>query len=326
VKHLMLLLVFAGGLGMIAVGAACESSLPSHVVAEVDGQLITNDEFAAELSRILGDPSGISGEGEESKLDDLKQTLLDQLIEKKLLVNEAHRMKLEVTDEEVDALVNRIKEGYPEGGFEEAIVRGEVSLTEWKEFLRRRALIQKVIDCIVDDATPTDEDILIDYYERHRSEFAVPERVRARHIVVHDLKTAEEIATRLKKGQPFEELAAKFSVGPEAALGGDLGYFSGGDMPPEFDVVFQLKVGAVSPVVTSAYGYHLFQVTDHRGGSVSAFEEGSDEVRERVRQEREETVLSQWFTDRRAKGQVRINKKALAAVGPDRSTSGGAAP
>jgi len=322
-KRLILLLVVAGALGMVVAGVSCESSLPSQVVAEVDGEQITSDEFAAELSKILGGSSGISGEEEQLGLGALKQTLLDQLIEERLLVSEARQMKLEVTDEEVEIALSRIKEGYPEGGFEEAVKRGDVSLQQWKESLRQQMLIQKVIDRIVGDAAATDEGVLIDYYERHRSDFAVPEQVRARQIVVHDVKMAQEILTRLKKGQGFEELAAKYSVGPEAEAGGDLGYFSKGNMPAEFDAVFQLKVGEVSPIVTSPYGYHVFQVVDRRGGSISAFEEVQDQVRERVRQEREEAVLSQWFVDRRTKGRVRVNEKALAAVGSNRLTSGG---
>lgn len=323
-KPLIVLLVVTGALGMVVVGTTCESGLPSHVVADVDGQEITADEFAGELSRVLGGPSGIPGEEGERDLEALKRTLLDQLIEKKLLLNEARQMKLEVADEEVDAALSRIKESYPEGGFDDAVKTGGVSLDFWKDSLRQRMLVQKVIDRVVGDAGLTDEGILIDYYERHRSEFAVDEQVRARQIVVHNVRTAQELLSRLKKGHDFEELAAKYSVGPEAEMGGDLGYFSKGDMPVEFDMVFQLKVGEVSPIVTSPYGYHVFQVVDRRGGSISAFEEVRDQVRERVQQEREEAVLSQWLADRREKGRVRINRKTLAAVSPDRLIVGGA--
>ena len=88
------------------------------------------------------------------------------------------------------------------------------------------------------------------------------QKVRARQIVVADGEEAIQILKRLKKGESFEKVAKEKSLGPEKVNGGDLGYFSQGERPTEFDHVFTMEVGAISEVIKSPYGYHIFKLEE----------------------------------------------------------------
>ena len=101
------------------------------------------------------------------------------------------------------------------------------------------------------------------YYEEHKKEFSEPEKIRARHILLKTEKEAKEVLDKIKKGASFIEMAKKYSIGPSGKNGGDLGYFTKGQMVPEFEkVAFSLKKGEVSNIVKTKFGYHIIKVED----------------------------------------------------------------
>lgn len=88
-------------------------------------------------------------------------------------------------------------------------------------------------------------------------------KVRASHILVDTQSQAQELKTRINRGEDFASLARKYSKCPSGQDGGDLGYFERGQMVPEFEnVVFNLPIGAVSDPVQTQFGWHLIKVSD----------------------------------------------------------------
>lgn len=89
--------------------------------------------------------------------------------------------------------------------------------------------------------------------------------VRASHILVSSLEEANHLAKELKAGKDFGELAGKYSSCPSGKEGGDLGFFSKGQMVKEFeDAAFSLKPGEVSQPIKTQFGYHLIKVTERK--------------------------------------------------------------
>lgn len=307
-SFILLLMVAA-----LAALSSCKSPLPPHVVAEIDGDTVTVAEFSAELHPFLEGYHTPPSPQEEKALKNLKQALLDQLIEKRLILREARQMGITVSDDELEETFATIKGSYPQGGFDE-VVPDEATLRRWKERLHQRLVIEKVINRISQIASPIDEDVLRKYYEEHRSEFMIPAQVRVRQIVTKERSDAERLLSRLKKGASFEELAKRHSIAPEAEMGGDLGFFGRGDMPEEFDVVFSLQAGEMSDIVQSPYGYHIFQVMAKQGQSESNFAEVKDRIREIIVREEEGKVFQSWLQKVKKKAHIRVNAKALEEI------------
>ena len=306
---LILLLVVTA----VAALSSCNSPLPPQVVAEIDGDTVTVEEFSAELRPFLEGYHTPPTEQEEEALKNLKQALLDQLIEKRLILKEARTMGITVSDDELEETFTTIKGSYPQGGFDE-VVPDEAALRRWKERLHQRLVIEKVINRISQIATPIDDDVLRKYYKEHQSEFMIPEQVRVRQIVTKDRSDAERLLGKIKQGASFEELAKRHSIAPEADMGGDLGFFGRGDMPEEFDVVFSLPAGETSDIVQSPYGYHIFQVVAKQGQAESNFAEVKDRIREIIVREEEEKVFQAWLKKVKKKASIRINTKALEEI------------
>jgi parvulin-like peptidyl-prolyl isomerase len=283
-------------------------------VAEIDGDAITVAEFTAEFFPLVEGYNTPSSDQEQEALKNLKEALLDQLIEKRLILHQAPKMGITVSDEELEEVLTSIKRDYPEGGFEE-FVQDEASLLRWKEQLHKRLLIEKVISRVSQVTSPIDEKAIRQYYKKHREEFVVAEQVRVRQIVVKDRKDAESILRKLKRGDLFDELARRYSLGPEAEEGGDLGSFGRGEMPEEFDVVFSLQEGEISDIVQSPYGYHIFQVVTKGGRSELDFAQVKEQIRNLIIREEEEKTFQDWLKQIKKQASITVNKSALEGIG-----------
>jgi len=122
---------------------------------------------------------------------------------------------------------------------------------------------------------------------------AQPEReIRASHILVPSEKAANEVIARLDGGEDFAAVAEEVSVGPSKADGGDLGFFTEGDMVPEFsEAAFALKPGEISKPVKSQFGWHVIEVTDEREVPPPSYEDMEGQIRARLAQEKSEALL-----------------------------------
>lgn len=89
---------------------------------------------------------------------------------------------------------------------------------------------------------------------------------RASHILVKDQAAAERIYERVKKGESFESLARQYSTCPSKSKGGDLGWFSEGQMVAPFEnAVRRMGMGSISRPVRTQLGYHVIKKTGARG-------------------------------------------------------------
>lgn len=86
--------------------------------------------------------------------------------------------------------------------------------------------------------------------------------LRASHILVSTEQEANNLLSQIHSGKSFEELAQKHSQCPSGRNGGDLGFFTKGQMVPEFETAaFSMQPGQVSKPIKTQFGYHLIKVT-----------------------------------------------------------------
>ena len=302
---LLLSLIF-----LIALGGCGEwgRGLPDHILAQVNEEQITVDEFNREVKELILEP------GQEVKgrnFSDLKEAYLDQVIERRILVQEARRLGIKVSSEELNQAISEIKKDYPGEGFGEKLGLKGITLEEWKGRLEEKLLAEKMIRHALYYRGEIDEKEAVQYYENHLSKFQISEKVRARQIVVTSEEEAIQLLNQLKKGENFEKLAMKKSLGPEKVEGGDLGYFSKGERPTEFEQVFSLEAGEISGVIRSPYGYHIFKLDEKIAPRQVPFEEARAGILQELRQKKGEEEYQRWLKGLKGKAKVKINKKWL---------------
>ena len=282
--------------------------LPEHVLAQVDQEQITVDEFNREFKELISEPNS---EVKEANFGDLKQAYLEQMIERKILVQEARRLEMKVSQEELNQAILEIKRDYPGEGFGEKLGLKGMTLEEWKARLAEKLLAEKMIRSVLQFRGELDAKEVLQYYETHYSSFQLKPRVRARQIIVADGEEAIQILKQLKKGGSFDKLAMKKSLGPERINGGDLGYFSQGERPAEFDHVFSMEVGTISDVIKSSYGYHIFKLEEKTEPRQIPFEEAKSRILKELGQKKGEEEYQKWFKELKEKVKIKINKKWL---------------
>lgn len=124
------------------------------------------------------------------------------------------------------------------------------------------------------------EDAVKAAYDEQAAKVPLEERARARHILVATEKEAQDILARLQKGEKFEDLAKQYSLDGSKDYGGDLGYFTAGEMVAEFSkAAFALKAGETSAPVKTEYGWHVIKLEDRKPGGPQPY----DQVKEPIR-------------------------------------------
>lgn len=303
--------------GLLTSGA-CRSSPPtglSPTLATVLDEPITVEDFQQAFERHGRDGRLEPAAADAQAIAELKLNLLDQLIEERLLLAEARRLKLSATSTEVTAAVERIKNDYSEQGFDEYLRERGITYDDWLEQLQRDLTIRKLVQQSIDSKVTVTAEEIEAYYRAHTDEFQQPEQVHARQIVVATEEEAHRLHARLSGsdagGYSFEELASDFSLSPDRAQGGDLGFFARGELPEEFDVIFELEPGGVSRVVKSPYGYHVFKLIARRPKHALGPEEAAGVIRDRLAQTRREERFSEWLETLKRKADIKTNLEIL---------------
>ncbi len=140
------------------------------------------------------------------------------------------------------------------------------------------------------------------FYEENPDLFEAQAQVSAKHILVENEDSANDIAKEIADGLAFEEAAKKYSTCPSKEKGGDLGYFSKGQMVPEFEkAAFEGEIGKVIGPVQTQFGYHLIRVEDKKEGSVVPFEQVQDQIHQQLIQNKQKEVYDAKIKELEAK-------------------------
>ncbi|MDT8317490.1 MAG: peptidyl-prolyl cis-trans isomerase [bacterium] len=243
----------------------------------------------------------------------LKATYLNQMIEEKLILMEAKRLSIDVGKEEIDAAVAGVRKNYGDNeSFRKVFVDGHINMEKWREKIRRKLLVEKVIFSLLSAKVTVSPAELEEYYNNNIEEFHSEEVVKARQIFLMDERAARKARERVRSGEDFAAVAMEVSQSPDARDGGDLGFFGRGVMPEEFDdALFTMEVGALSEVVRSTYGYHIFLLEERKEARDVSFEESREKIAEEIKKKKEELLYVEWMDKLREKNKVDINYALL---------------
>jgi peptidyl-prolyl cis-trans isomerase C len=308
----------AWGLALLCLGAACTRRGPPpldpSLVALVNGEGVPLVEFERELALAYEVPEGTTAPAPD-QLVALKQTVLQGLVDRQLLLEEARAKGISVPPATVTAAVQRLKAEYQDGRFQEALDQGRLSESEFEKKTAARLTVEKLVDEVVYERVAVTEEELQAYLDAHAGEFLEPEQVHAAQIVVKEEEDARRLRDELHRGAKFGDLARAHSLSADARLGGDLGWFPRGVMPPEFDkVAFSLQPGQISDVVASEYGFHLFKVLERKPAKKKDLAQVRHEVERLLLREKKEKAQAAYVQGLRDKASIRINETALAKL------------
>ena len=251
------------------------SLVVGQTLVTVNGKAITDKEVNAELMQAT---QGRFNQVPADKQEEFRKQVLQQLIAKELVYGDA-----------VKTGILKSKEFKNEYKKVQARVKKELAIQVWQ-----KQQLDKVKVSLKE---------LKKYYDKNQDEFNEKESVHARHILVKTEAEAKKIISKLKdlKGSAlkaeFIKLAKEKSTGPSGPKGGDLGYFTKGQMVPAFnDKVFSMKVGTITtkPIKTQ-FGYHIIYREGKRSASVRTFSEVKSFIEQRLKMEKFKDVMKKNY-------------------------------
>jgi peptidyl-prolyl cis-trans isomerase C len=317
----LLFLLFIAWAGIAFNAAAEEKAAESKAVATVNGSTITLGDFNRTVKAMEGRTSqpGQAGGGAPDR-SKMEQQALDNLIKMELLYQEAKRVGITVSDDEIASNLETLRKRFTlQEAFDTWLKRNGLTEDLVKEQMRRGLMIKKfTLEKIMPKITIRDEELKT-FYDNNQNAFREPEQVHAAHILVkvdpkadekqkaEARKRIEEILKRVQAGADFRALAQEVSDSPDKEKGGDLGYFRRGQMVKPFeDAAFKLKPGEVSDVVETQFGYHIIKVFERRPEGMPTYVEVKDRIELMFRQERLQAEVNREAENLRKQAKVEI--------------------
>lgn len=293
----------------------CSGSKKDEVVASVNDDNITVSEYTQTLKLNKSAIESMYGtsiwdtEIEKGKKysEFFKESVLDQMINTQVVYQKAKKDNLLPSKEEVDKKFQEFqKETKENKSYQENMKKLGITDEDIKKEQEIGIAIQNYKNNFSKTTTISDEEIK-KYYENNKSEF-YEDKVKASHILIKTVdkndkelpkekqeeakKKAEDILKKVKSGEEFSKLAKEYSEDGSASNGGDLGFFTKGEMVPEFEAAaWGLKPGEVSELVKTKYGYHIIKVTDKVNKQLS-FDEVKDTIKNKLLSEKFNTNVN----------------------------------
>ncbi len=284
---------------------------PEKTVVTVNGEPLSLEEFDNEFRLMSIHYSAVT----EGDMRTIKRRLFEQVINRRLLVQEARKIGLKMTQEEVDETFRDALKDVPEDFLTILKVQG-VGEQAWKRKLLQERLARKLVDLEVNNRVKVTPEEVEDYYWSHLNDYWKSEGVRVRHLVVKKKTDLQKALDGLKKGEDFSRIASTFSLGPEKSSGGDWGFMALDRISSDYRKAFSsLKPGEVSKPVRDEFGYHLFQLVEWRARRMQSFAEVRSEISDSLLKEEQDLRFDQWMSDLKKKATIRVNQEMAPVVG-----------
>lgn len=229
---------------------------------------------------------------------------LQHLIDRCLLLNKAIQCGVDISDSEYDNAIMELIDAEEPLGLSGSDIQ-LLTAHQIELLLRRHLIIKKYVKTLYPQEFPISSQGLQKLYHDNPEMFSSPEMVRCSHILFsgQDSETetkAKEIRATIKNSEDFVRISRDCSDCPSNASGGDLGWVTRGKLTEAMDeMAFSLKVGDISPVFQSPFGYHILMLTERKPAQLIPFSEIENSLQARLIQLEREYILSRHVSELR---------------------------
>lgn len=316
--------ITATGFGILFFLTAIISSgeaVVDRIVAVVNQEIITLSEVERMVGHLKQEIEGGDRLERRSRANELSRMALERLIEEKLIDQEAKRSGIKTTAKEIDSAIEDIKRrnSATQEDMERALARDGLTLEAFKKEIEKKITRSKMIQWAVKVELNVGEKELRDFYLKNADRYRTEESYRPGHILfkvpteatpeeVREIRAkCQRVLTKIKAGEDFGELAILYSEDISSKDKGDLGFFKKGELLPVFEKeALRLKIGEVSGIVRTDFGFHIIKLLDRKGTDPLPYEEVKEKVRADYLDREFEKGLKQFLTKLREKSIIEI--------------------
>lgn len=287
-KNRAFIKVVIASIGLLALVACKEASKSSDgakspkkevkVLAEVNGKAITSEDFDREVKAL---PEYVRAVADTPKG---RKEMIDTLVMRELILQSAAKEGIDKSKDIDEKLAD----------------------------IRKRLVIDTYLKKKIESEAKISDEEMKSFYDQNKDKFQASEMVKASHILLKSEDEAKKVLEQLKGGAKFEDLAKKVSVDSSAAKGGDLGWFSKGNMVPAFEkAVYALKEGQTSGIIKSEFGYHIIMLTGKRAAGLRPFEEAKDQIKAALMPGKQQEAFKKFREDIKKGAKIEVKDEPV---------------
>lgn len=298
-------------------------------VAKVNDVEVPRDVFNREFIQTIERYQRARHEVKPALRERLKDNIVRRLVDAEIIRQQAKKMSVQVTDEERESKWAEHKKRYgSDEAFKAFLERAGTSAEDVRRQFDNNLVREKVFAKVSESVEVKPAEVK-EFYEKNRVRYDEPEQIRASHILIRvppgasaevkaeKKKKAEEAAKKAKKAD-FATLAKELGEDPTKDRGGDLGFFSRGKMVKAFEeAAWGLKVGQVSGVVETQFGFHVIKKTDHKKARRKPFSEVKEQIERSLRARKRNTAIREALNDWKNASKIEVfvkgDEKIIAA-------------
>lgn len=310
---------------LLLFSASASGEIFDQIVAVVNDEVITYSELDKLLEPLYRKyEDSFSGPELFEKLQEARWSILNQLIEEKLILQEARKREHEIGEEALMERMEEVESHFSSNEeFQNQLSRSDMTLEEFRELEREKMtaysmLLEEISKRVM--ITPQD---VIAHYEENLDECTEKEKVSFCQIFIKKgddakddrakSKLAGEVLERLESGEDFRELAKAYSEGPQKDEGGDWGFIEKGYLNADTmgkieAAAFELEPGSHSGVIETPLGYHIVMAEGVKKERIVPVTEVWDEIERKLGQEAAERARKEWVSELREKAYISIKQ------------------
>jgi parvulin-like peptidyl-prolyl isomerase len=290
---------------------ACSAQSKSKPVVKVNDTILTQSDLNKTLNGLLPAKTFHSGVTPEKALE--------RLINNELFYQKALRLGLKADKEVKEAREGAIARVGGKKQYRKALKAAGLTDREYKEMTRKKLLVKKIRDVEIEKKSNVSDEEARDYFEKNKKGFKRPEAWRLRHILVSVAPNvpaeewekgrmrAEEALQKIKDGEDMASVAWDYSNDPYRVKGGDLGIIHSGRLVAALEnSVRKLKVGEMSDVVQTIYGYHIVRVEEIIEPEQLEYEDVEEKIKAKLAEQRRDELEEKLIERLRAEARIEV--------------------
>ena len=311
-------------LGVLLLCAPVRAEVVDKIIAVINDEIITLYEFNTAFEPYRKNiENTYKGTDKESVMKETKEAFLQRLIDNILMEQEAKKAGagIIVKDEEVMAVLQDVltKQKISLQEYLKNLAREGNSLEAVKKEIRGQMMRARLLRREIKSKILVSDEEIGEYYNKNRRDYEGKETVRIKQLLLLLPPNANEtikakmknqalqLHKRVMDGESFDLLIVKYSQGPAAAQGGDVGFIERGTIIPEVEAAaFKLPVGQISEVIESSVGFHIIQVLDKKGAGLKPIAAVREEIKTKIEDEKLDKKYDEWIASIRAKSHIEI--------------------
>ncbi len=307
----------------IVTASPAHGVILDRVVAVVNDDVITLTEVQEEglqaIRRIVQDTLGAE---RERQLRSTERQVLDELILRRLQLQEAKKEKIEASPAEVQSTIEELKKRNGLASDEDlkaALSKELLSEEQFRRGIVEQVTLTKLVARQVRSKIVVLDEEIQQYYEQRQDQFREIPQFKIRHLLVtvppqataSEISRAknriEEAQALLKRGTNFSTVAKQYSEGPLASSAGEIWTMKRGELAPELEqAALALPIGQFSDIITTQAGFHLIVVEERFPGRTLSFDQVKERVRAILFDQKTEAKYKEWLESLKTKANVEM--------------------